>query len=432
MASFGIEWSAAVLQTRRSIFSRCRCRYAHSRAPFEIAVRPICGFTCARIMRSENLKFIRPATILVCILFFCAESASRAQSVTNILKISLPGKVASSSPAISSDGNTIYQATFNGTLLAISPQGSIRWKFKAAREVKSSPAIADDGTIYFGSRDRKFYAVTPQGKLKWTFATGAWIDSSPAIGADGTIYFGSWDKKFYALNPDGSKKWEFVTGNIIVSSPAIAADGTIYFGSHDKKLYALKPDGTMKWNFLTGGEIISSPAIAADGTVYFTSLDGNFYALHPDGTERWRLHTGDITESSPVLDENGNIYISVSGLDNSHDFSISPDGKKNWDWTTPVPINASPAVAASGLIYFSWPWRSIVAVQPSQPIVWQVIVDDNLSSSPVIGGDGTIYVTAESSFFAFNSTNQLAPLAKSPWPMFRANPRHTGRVQIVK
>jgi outer membrane protein assembly factor BamB len=347
-------------------------------------------------LKTENLKLCRmilPPRIILFLGFFlfCLTPVCRAQSVTNILKISLPGKVASSSPAISPDGNTIYQATFNGTLLAISPQGSIQWKFKAAREVKSSPAIADDGTIYFGSRDRKFYA----------------------------------------LNPDGSKKWEFATGNIIVSSPAIGADGTVYFGSHDKKFYALKPDGTSKWSFLTGGEIISSPAIAADGTVYFTSLDGNFYALHPDGTERWRLHTGDITESSPVLDENGNIYVSVSGLDNGHDISVSSDGKKNWDWTTPVPINASPAVAAGGLIYFSWPWRSIVAVQPGQPIVWRVIIDDNLSSSPVIGGDGTIYVTAERSFFAFNSTNRLAPLAKSPWPMFRANPQHTGRVQKI-
>jgi hypothetical protein len=32
---------------------------------------------------------------------------------------------------------------------------------------------------------------------------------------------------------------------------------------------------------------------------------------------------------------------------------------------------------------------------------------------------------------AINSTNGLAPPAKSSWPMFRANARHTGRVQSV-
>ncbi len=258
-------------------------------------------------------------------VFLAMQSICPAQTVvSNLWKLKLSGQEGDSSPAIAADG-TIYQATFDGKLLAVTPQGAVKWMFQAGREIKSSPAIADDGTIYFGARDRKLYAVTPAGKLKWTFPSGAWVDSSPAIAADGTVYFGSWDGNFYAVKADGSKKWVFAVSSIVDSSPAVAADGTIYFGAHDKKFYALKPDGTPRWAFTTGGQIISSPAIGADGTVYFTSTDGNFYALNTDGTEKWRYHVDGVgmTESSPVLDAGGNIYVSA----NPWNICVGPDGK---------------------------------------------------------------------------------------------------------
>ena len=55
----------------------------------------------------------------------------------------------------------------------------------------------------------------------------------------------------------------------------------------------------------------------------------------------------------------------------------------------------------------------------------------NVAASPVIDGGGTIYACDGKFLYAINSTNGLAPPAKSSWPMFRANARHTGRVQSV-
>ncbi|MGA2179056.1 MAG: PQQ-binding-like beta-propeller repeat protein [Verrucomicrobiota bacterium] len=358
---------------------------------------------------------------------FClsAQLICHAQSPpTNLWLLRMSGYVADSSPAIAADG-TIYQADFAGKMRAVTPQGKVKWAFKINSEIKSSPAIADDGTIYFGARDRKFYAVTPRGKLKWAFPTGAWIDSSPAIAGDGTIYFGSWDANFYALNPNGSKKWVFATSNIVVSSPAIGKNGTIYFGSHDKKFYALRPDGSLLWSFTTGAPIISSPAISLDGTIYFTSTDGNLYALRPDGSELWRLHTGGATESSPVIDERGNLYLSV----NKCDISVGPDGKAGLRWCSDVLIDASPAVAANNVIYFPAPWRQLFALQQNGGGLWQVDTTGNLVASPVIGSDGTVFICDGKFLYAINSTNGLGPPAKSSWPMFRADARHTGRVQ---
>jgi outer membrane protein assembly factor BamB len=300
-----------------------------------------------------------------------------------------------------------------------------KWGFEIGREIRSSPAIADDGTIYFGARDRRFYAVTPEGKLKWQFAAQAWVDSSPGIGADGTIYFGSWDKNFYALNPNGSLKWKFAAGGVVDSSPAIAADGTLYFGAHNKKFYALDPGGKERWTFLTKAEITSSPAIGSDGDVYFSSTDGNLYRLKPDGSEVWRCRIGGGGNGSPVLAENGNVVIAAAYTT----FIISPVGTNVWHWGRPCWIDETPLVV-QGAVCFYAPWQSICAVRPSDgEFLWVLYTGSkgNLTSSPVLGSHGEFYYSSGRFLESSVAPVPLLP-ANSPWPMFRANPRHTGRV----
>jgi outer membrane protein assembly factor BamB len=134
-------------------------------------------------------------------------------------------------------------------------------------------------------------------------------------------------------------------------------------------------------------------------------------------------------ESSPVLDPNGNLYLSV----NQDNVSVGGDGKKRWDMVSPYWLDASPAVAANGEVYFSFPWRYLMAVTQDGHEAWRFYTDTNpdhgnIIASPAIGSDGTIYVAEENWLLAINSSHALAPLAKSSWPMFRANPRHTGRL----
>lgn len=353
-----------------------------------------------------------------------------------MMKFPLAEQNTTSAAALAADG-TLYQGTFNGQLLAITPQGKIKWQYKAAREIRSSPAIADDGTLYFGSRDGKLYALTPDGQLKWTFATGAWVDSSPAIATDGTVYFGSWDDNFYAVAPDGRLKWKFSTGAVIYSSPAIAADGTIYFGSHDKNLYALDPQGRLKWKFATGAGIQSSPAIATDGTVYISSLDGYLYAVKPDGQERWRLHTGDFLGGSPVLDSRGYIFLAASSNNYPSHVSIDTAGKVRWKLKGDFYIDDTATVTANGQIYIPITWLQIGGLTTDKNTdwskwhPWSYQMSFNLSAPPNVGPDGTVYACDGFFLFAVKPVN-AAPLADSSWPMWRANPRHTGRVAEIK
>lgn len=235
-----------------------------------------------------------------------------------------------STPAIGSDGRTIYVGSYDGNLYAIKLDGSIKWKFDTRNWIASSPTIGPDGTIYFGNYG-KFYAImdsNTKATMKWSIALENpedWVSSSAAISSDGTIYVGSYngDKNgnLHAITPDGRKKWKFAARARIYSSPAIGPDGTIYVGTRgdNGKLYAVKPDGTKKWEFPIQ-DVSSSPAVGVDGTIYVGSRDGNLYAINPDGTEKWRFTTGGWVYTSPVIAPDGTIYF---GSDDGNLYAIA-------------------------------------------------------------------------------------------------------------
>ncbi len=352
-------------------------------------------------------------------------------AATTLWSVKVGAIGSASTPALAPDG-TIYQGTFDGRLLAFHPSGKLRWQFSTGREldIKSSPAVAEDGTIYFGARDRKFYAVTPGGKLKWRFTTGAWVDASPGIAADGTIYFGGWDKAFYALDPAGAPKWTYAVGAVVISSPAIAGDGTIYFGAFDKYLYALTPAGKLKWRLATGAEITASPAIGPDGTIYVPSLDGFLYAVRPDGTERWHFRCGSYSEASPVVDVAGNIYLAGVLKAGSFDkYRVTPAGEGNLVGGLSCLVEGA-AATVPGQVYWPQPWRAVEACAdgPGEDVRWTVRTESNVSSSLTVGADGLVYFMGERYLYAVQPLPRGLPPAKSSWPMFRANARHTGRV----
>lgn len=382
-----------------------------------------CGIGCLLAM----LSVVLPPRLI---------AEEKYYAATNLWKFRIDGG-SRSSPALGRDG-TIYLGSWDGYLFALNPDGTRRWRFKTGFEITSSPAIGQDGTVYVGCRDRRLYAVAPNGRKRWAFKSGGWVDASPAIGTNGNIYFGSWDRKFYALNADGAKQWEFPTAGPVVSSAAIDAGGVIYFGSHDRKFYALNPDGSKRWEFATEGAITCSPAIGERGEIYFSSVDGMFHAVNPDGTRRWALRTGGITGSSPVLGAEGTIFVSV----NQMHCAITPDGKFKWqrplwnEWQQPL-WNLQPgffgetaaAVLANGQVVFTGGDAYVMTVpgdNAEKEWVWNYFLYGPSYSAPLVAVDGTIYVM--STWPDFSALESHVPLATTPWPMFRGNAQHTGRV----
>lgn len=251
------------------------------------------------------------------------------------------------------------------------------WKLKAVQPSGDSQLVnwwegnaevGPDGTVYAGNTGSAAYAITPEGKVKWIFRAGNSVWTSTAIADDGTTYWGSLDLFVYALDRSGKQVWRTPTLGFVISSPALSKDGsTLYIGSFDGRLHALDAKtGAPKWAFQTGDHVYSSPALEEDATgavkaLYVASADGLVYKVDPTGNQVWQYDTGDAVRSSPVLGlaPRGNGRIVYVGSSNGTLFALdAATGKRRWsfDGTPRDPalrdrndMNASPALGRKGV-----------------------------------------------------------------------------------
>ena len=104
-----------------------------------------------------------------------------------------------SSPVIAPDGTVVLGSVLHEGLhptlaiVATYPDGTPKWSFPTGyvdTQVQSTPAIASDGTVYVGAQDGVLYAISPNGTLAWKFQSSTPVLQHPVIAGDGTVYIG--------------------------------------------------------------------------------------------------------------------------------------------------------------------------------------------------------------------------------------------------
>ncbi len=319
-----------------------------------------------------------------------------------------------------SDG-TVYSGTGGanidyGHLYAITPDGKLKWKFRTDESVSISvPAIGADGTIYIGSQDRHLYAINADGTLKWKYETNDQILSSPVIDHEGTIYIGSSSNNLYAFSPNGEVKWTYSAIRDI-NTPAVSNNGIIYFSDGNDTLYALTPDGNLLWDYFTD-QSITVPSIGNDGTVIVCSKR-YLFAFDPGGTLLWKKEIQINPVHSPSLAKDGTIYISPHYGCFS---AINSDGTERWSFYRENTFFSHPAaIGSDGCLYLSgsknvpdgtYITRNyIYAINPDGTLKWEALINREkggiIGTNPVIGHDGTLYVSASER--KYNENNNVS------------------------
>src|SRR6266511_1819961 len=304
-------------------------------------------------------------------------------------------------PAVGRD-DTIYQGTDFGQLLALNPNGSLKWSVSTAYSVNSTPAILLDGRITFVDEGGNVFVLNPDGSVSWEFQTGSSFaspSSSPAIGWDGTIYTGI-SRTVYAFHRDGSIRWTYSLPRRTLTGPvSVKPDGTVYCTSG--RLFALTANGKLLWIApVPIGGLGGAPAVAPDGTIYLNSHDAIFYAFNPDGSVKWSYGSGDCCNldvpPSPAIGSDGTIYVGQEQFSGGIVWAFAPDGTLTWqaDYGD-VPTAVS--VAGDGTIYFgatSTPGNGGVwALNRDGTLKWEFEDPDGayVRTPPAIGAGHRVY-----------------------------------------
>jgi hypothetical protein len=207
------------------------------------------------------------------------------------------------------------------------------------------------------------------------------------------------------------------------------------------------PNGTTD-TWLGGISFLNIPIIDTDGTLYVRAT-GNLLALNPHGTTKWAYELSDATYiHNLVIGKDGRIYwveTDVSIWTNSALYAMDRNRENKQLICHLDGVYGFQAISADGTIYvYRGPapampeYDNFYAIDPQGSIKWMVSLSKNMvcAPPPVISPDGTIYVAhAPGPLLAIDSTagglfNNCGGPARSPWPMYGANPQQTFRANV--
>jgi outer membrane protein assembly factor BamB len=359
-----------------------------------------------------------------------------------------------SSPAVDSRGiiyfgTGMYIETTFGSIYALYPDGTLKWKHKLEYN-GYSPVVGTDGTIYIQDSNSILYAFDQSGKLKWKYGDNQVASEVghrvPVIGGNGTIYMGG--RYLDAVKTDGTRKWRADLRGFVSASPIVLQDESIIaiHGGGTETLHKINAsDGSTIWEFRIEFEhecfnAFSAPAVDSNGIIYFgTETDcplygGWLYSVKPDGTLNWRTFIeGYELTSSPTISSDGTIYIGTRKGKDNRILAINPSGSLKWEYIiTQVhgsdDIYCSPTIGADGTIYFGAENGLLHALNPDGSEQWRESLAGFNWSSPAILADGTLYIGGcYQGGFLYSVKTESRGLANSAWPKFHKNNRNTGR-----
>ncbi len=211
-----------------------------------------------------------------------------------------------------------------------------------------------------------------------------------------------------------------VENEIYYCTPAVGDDGTVYISTGAYSIteygtvYAVNPSGAIEWSYDLDRNAYT-PAIGQDGTIYVQDYHSTLYALSPSGGLRWKFDDFEnpdlggypVGQRTVAIGADGTVYAAADGL-----YAIDPDtGSRLW-WFNPTPwriCRQSPVIGADGTIYITIHQDDFYAINPDSTEKWHVKFSHEYEmtfTSPAIDDDGTIYLCTEalgeSSVWAFN------------------------------
>jgi len=189
-------------------------------------------------------------------------------------------------------------------------------------------------------------------KISWAFFSILLLifSSNAFCGTPGTI---KWSQKYESAN---------------IPSVAIGKDGTVY-ATGGTRLKAINPaNGVIIWNFAPGTTFPSSPVILIDGSICVGGSNGTLYVVNKNGTLRWSKGFGSSINYEVATNTDGTIFLAHG----NKLYCISMDGEIIWTYTATDNFNSPPVIGIDGSLYLSAAVpRTLYAINPDGTLKWK-------------------------------------------------------------
>ena len=192
------------------------------------------------------------------------------------------------------NGKLVFVNSLNHVLYAVDPSAQkIAWQLDLGGAAASAPSVSSDGnTVYTASFGKKLFAVdAATGAVRWTASTKDWIWGTPALNGNnlfaadisGNIYsFGAADGKDAGpvVQPDGP----------ITGGPLVTSSGGVVVGTESGTVVAYDQTGTKTWEATVGGKIYTTP-VAGGTLIAVAPLNAEFLlaGVSQDGKITWKF-----------------------------------------------------------------------------------------------------------------------------------------------
>ena len=330
------------------------------------------------------------------------------------------------------------------TLISIDSNGQVRWRLYTETSI-SDLNYGKNDYIYYTSANSTFYAIDSNGIQIWQkrFDNSYLYD----IRSDGRLFF-SIKNNLYVYTPEGNLLWsfdnlyfrEFSSGRYRNFKPAFGYDNTTYVLTGHNEITALNNDGTIKWRinsgYYAGSNDYNPPKVGPDNTIYFTVSEtiesstviypNQFRAVDSDGVLKWNTSQYQHPYMNVTrISESGLVYTKGEPYPYSaYVYAFDYQGLRNGFFGFNSWGSSELCIGSNGIIYITTALEDVFdniyearlyAFSEDGHELWYFSTQkENVSiSTPVMGTDGTIFFSCDSSLYAIYSESTQE--ARYPW-----------------
>jgi len=291
----------------------------------------------------------------------------------------------------------------------------LAWRFSLSghgadtrRPLRGCPALDSQGRCFVAIDNQLLMFPTGESSPQWNYSTGGPIPASPAVGPDGNLRVHSCDGYLHVIDPQGQRVFEPVAVGEPLgwATPLVDAHGNTWICRREGGLVKVDASGqTASRPFFRTRRRFDCSGLIHDEILYLGCEDHYLYAIPLSGERGENAWGGSVDRGRtagaihcPVVLADGPVLIAASQDDHLYCFTL--DGKNRWTVRLPGQVLGSPVIDGNGTVYVgiiqnprSQNARGmVIAVDGvTRKTRWQYATDAPVEGTPVIGDDGTMY-----------------------------------------